>query len=101
MSRRAPAPNRAACEAALSPEDLVVLRSMATYAGVPTEGWHLVPSLARVWGLYAVGRLAERFRERCALSREDAQARAASEIGVSEETVRSLQRRFFRDAHGL
>ena len=101
MPRRSPPPDRLACEAALSSEELVVLRGQAAAMGVPPDRWDKVPSLASIWGTHATVRLAAKLREQSELTEDRALAIAAGKLGLSGETVRTRLRRFFGHAYGL
>lgn len=84
------------------PEEVVVLRGKAAALGIPPDSWHLVPTLARTWGLLGAVRLAEKLRaHRPGLPYGRALAIACGQLGLKDETTRSLLKRFFRDAHGL
>ena len=96
MPRR-PTPDRLAAEAALPPEELTTLRAQAAMHGIDPEVWHRAKAFAAHWGTIAVLYLAEKIRDRDKLSLDEAQAQAASELGLSPETVRTRIRR----AHGL
>ena len=98
---RSPPLKRLAAEDALSEEELGTLRDMATELGIPKDKWDQSPSFAFIWGSYAVARWAERLREIQGLSREEAQARASIELGLSEETMMTRKRRFRDGARGL
>ena len=96
MPKRSP-PDRVACEAALPHEDVTTLRIMARALGIPELLWDQSPSFAFVWSSYAVALLAEKLQELRGLSREEAQAEASTQLGFSEETIRSRKRRFRED----
>ena len=100
MTRR-PTPDRLAAEAALPAVELTTLRAQAAMLGIPVERWHRAHTFAAHWGTVAVLYEAETIRERDGLSRDEAQARAATKIGLSSETVRTRLRRGFREAFGL
>ena len=89
MPRRAPPPDRAACEDALLPEEVIALRMAAEALGVAPERWTRVPALALVWGTVAVVRIAARLREGSGLGAGRALAVAAGRVGLPEETIRS------------
>ena len=101
MPRRSPPPDRLAAEAALSREEVLVLRAQATAHGIDTECWHLAPTLAVPWGTHATVRLADQIRERSGLSRDKAMAEAASRLGLCEDTIRSRLIRCFQHSRGL
>ena len=69
--------------------------------GVPPDLWTNVPAVAVPWGTVATIRLAEQLRVRFGLSHDEAQARAAIKLGLSEDTIRSRLKRFLRHAHEL
>ena len=96
MPKRSP-PDRVAVEAALPHEDVTTLRTMARALGIPELLWDQSPSFAFVWSSYAVALLAEKLQELLGLSREEAQAEASTQLGFSEETIRSRKRRFRED----
>ena len=100
MPRRAPQPDRVACEAALLPEELVALRTSARALGVSPEQWVRVPLLATMWGTVAAIRIANGLRERSGLGEGRALAIAAGRVGLAEETVRSRLRFFSRQSFG-
>lgn len=101
MPRRSPPPDRAACEDALLPEEVLALRTSAMALGVSPERWTRVPALAAVWGTVAVVRRAERLREnRPGLGAGRALAIAAAEAGLREETVRSRLKSILRQSFG-
>ncbi len=102
MPRRAPPPDRLACEAALSPEQLTILRGQATALMIPEGRWHQVPGFAALWSTHAAVAQAAKFRaHRRGLSEDRAIALAAMRLGLETETVRSRLRRFYRHARGL
>ena len=101
MPRRSPPPERLGCEAALTDTDLIALRDQASTLGVAPDGWHLVPSMATLWGTIATLRLAEKLRELHGLSQEQAQAWAAEKLSLSAETIRTRLKRWPKHAHGL
>ena len=101
MARRAPPPDRLAAEAALSREEVIVLRAQATAHGIDTARWHLAPTLAVPWGTHATVRLAAQIRERYGLSQDKALAEAASRLGLCEDTIRSRLIRCLRHSLGL
>ena len=84
------------------PEELTVLRGQAAALGVPPDRWHWVPSLCRPWAMLAAVRLAEKLQaQQDGLSDGRALAFAYGKLGLKDETVRSLLKRFFSDARGL
>ena len=101
MPRRAPPPKRAACEAALLPEELVALRTSALALGVSPDRWTRVPALATVWATVAAVRIAASLCEQSAgLSEGRALAIAAGRVGLKWETVRSRLNDFFGQSFG-
>ena len=102
MSKSSPPPNRRAVEAALLPEELTVLRGQAAALWISPDCWHLVPAFCRPWAMLAAVRLAEKLQaQQDGLSDGRALALACGKLGLKDETVRSLLKRFFWDARGL
>ena len=101
MPRRAPPPDRLACEAALLPEDLTSLRAQAKAFGIPLKRWHKVPGFAAVWATYAAASKAEKLRAQHGLPEDRALAIVSEPLGLNDETIRSRLRRFYRHARGL
>ena len=101
MPRRAPPPNRLACEAVLSDAERIMLRDQAAAFGVPEERWHLVPALSTVWATLAAVRKAEKLRSGSELPMDRAIAIESRPLGLNAETIRSRLRSFYRQSRGL
>ena len=67
--------------------------------GFPPDRWDHVPVLASVWGTLAVVRLAEQIRARFGISEDEALARAAVQVGIPDETIRTRLRRSLEYAY--
>ena len=101
MPRRAPPPDRAACEDVLLPEELAAIRTSAAAVGVVPDRWTQVESLAYWWGTVSAARWVERLQQQSGLSEERALAVAALKLGLNIETLRSRLKRIFQQGYGL
>ena len=91
MPRRSP-PDRVAVEAALTSDELTILRHMAAVMGIPRDCWHLVPDLASVFGTYAGARIAAELHK-AGMTKERALIAAAPKVGLKFDTLRSRLKR--------
>ena len=91
MPLRSP-PDRLKVEAALTADELAILRHMAAVMGVSSDCWHLVPDLGSVFGTYAGARIAAEFHK-AGMTKERALIAAAPRVGLKFDTLRSRLKR--------